>query len=85
MLWGISSSKFEILLGILIDNKLTFENHFLNIVQKVNQKLHALSRISKCIPQKKLRITVKAFVSSQFACCPLIWMPHSRQTNHKIN
>ena len=28
---------------------------------------------------------MKAFVSSQFAYCPLIWMFHSRQINHKIN
>ena len=81
----LSSSKYEELLGILIDHKLTFENHLLNIVQKVNQKLHALARISKYMPRKKLRIIMKAFVSSQFAYCPLIWMFHSRQINHKIN
>ena len=79
----LSSSKYEELLGILIDHKLTFENHLLNIVQKVNQKLQALARISKYIPRKKLRIIMKAFVSSQFAYCPLIWMFHSRQINHK--
>ena len=28
---------------------------------------------------------MKAFVSSQSAYCPLIWMFHSRQINHKIN
>ena len=81
----LSSSKSEELLGILTDHKLTFENHLLNIVQKVNQKLHALARISKYMPRKKLRIIMKAFVSSQFAYCPLIWMFHSRQINHKIN
>ena len=43
----LSSSKYEELLGILIDHKLAFENQLLNIVQKVNQKLHALARISK--------------------------------------
>ena len=80
----LSSSKYEELLSILID-QLTFENHLLNIVQKVNQKLHALARISKYMPQKKLRMILKAFVSSQFAYCPLIWMFHSRQINHKIN
>ena len=37
------------------------------------------------MPRKKLRIIMKAFVSSQFAYCPLIWMFHSRQINHKIN
>ena len=81
----LSSSNYEELLGILIDHKLTFENDPLNIVQKANQKLHALARIPKYMPQKKLRIIVKAFVSSQFAYCPLIWMFHNRQINYKIN
>ena len=81
----LSSSKYEELLGILLDNKLTFENCLLNIVNKVNQKIHALARISKQMAQKKLRITMKAFVTSQFGYCPLIWMFHSRRKNHKIN
>ena len=75
----LSSIKYDELLGVLIDHKLTFQNHLLNTVQKVNQKLHALARISKYMPQKRLRITMEAFVSSQFAYCPLIWMFHSRQ------
>ena len=37
------------------------------------------------MPQKKLRMIMKAFVSSQFAYCPLIWMFNSRQIKHKIN
>ena len=81
----LSSSKYEELLGIIIDHKLTFENHLLNIVQKVNQKLHALARIFKYMPQKKLRITMNAFISSHFAYFPLIWIFHSTQINHKVN
>ena len=46
---NLSNSKYEELLGILIVHKLTFENHLLNIVQKVYQKLHALAKISKCL------------------------------------
>ena len=68
----LSSSKYEELLGVFIDHKLTSEIHLLNIVQNINQKLHALAKISKYMPQKKLRIIMKAFVSSQFAYCPLI-------------
>ena len=33
----------------------------------------------------KLRILMKAFIESQFAYCPLIWMFHSREINNKIN
>ena len=85
--WGnqLSSSTEEELLGVLTAHKLTFENHLLNIVQNVNQKLHALARIYKYMLQKKLRITMKAFASSQFAYCLLICMFYSRQINHKIN
>ena len=62
-----------------------WKSSFISIVQNFNQKLHALARISKYMPQKKLRIIMKAFVSSQFAYCSLVWMLHSRQINHKIN
>ena len=34
----LSTSKQEELLGIIINHKLTFEDHLLNIVQKINQK-----------------------------------------------
>ena len=44
-----------------------------------------MARISNYMPQKKLRIIIKAFLSSQFTYCPPIWMFHSRKINHKIN
>ena len=78
----LSSGKYEDLFGTLTDHQLTFENHLL-LSRRL--KLHPLARISKAISQKKLRITMKAFVYSQFAYCSLIWMFHSRQKNHKIN
>ena len=81
----LNSSKYEELLGRLIHHTLIFKNHILNIFQNVNKKLHALARISKYTPQKNLRIIMKAFVSSQFAYCPLISMFHSSQINYKIN
>ena len=34
----LSSRKYEELLGILIDHKWTFEDHLLNIAQKINKK-----------------------------------------------
>ena len=81
----LSNSSCEGLLGVLIDHKLTFENLLLNIIQKVKQKLHSLARMSEYMPLKKLKITMKAFASSQFAYCPLILMFHSRQINHRIS
>ena len=59
-----SNSKYEEVLGALIDHELTFENHLLNTVLKVNQKIHVFERISKYMPRKKLRTTMEVFVSS---------------------
>ena len=34
---------------------------------------------------KQRRDIMKTFVESQFGCCPLIWIFHSRGRNNKIN
>ena len=73
------------LLGVIIDNKLNFEEHVTKLCKKANQKLHALARIAKYLNKDKLRVLMKAFIDSQFNYCPLIWMFHSRQLNNKIN
>ena len=54
-------------------------------MQKSNQKLHALARISKYMGEKKLKIMMKTFINSQFNYCPLVWMFHNRTLNNKIN
>ena len=73
------------LLGIQIDNCLTFNNHILMLCKKGNQKLHALARVSKYLKPDKLRIIMKTFIESQFNYCPLIWMFHNRTLHNKIN
>ena len=81
----ITCEKSVKLLGIRIDNKLTFNEHITNICKKVSQKLHALARVSRYIDQEKLRLILKAFIESQFSYCSLIWMFHCRSLNNKIN
>ena len=41
----LQNRKEEIILGISIDNKLTFDGHIKSIYRKAGQKLSALSRI----------------------------------------
>ena len=81
----IRNTNSEKLLGITIDSKLTFNEHVKNLCKKASQKLHALARIANYMSQEKLRIIMKAFVTSQFGYCPLVWMHHSRTLNARIN
>ena len=81
----IKYSKCEKLLGIKIDNKLSFEAHVESLCKKASQKLNALSRIALSISFEQRKITFNSFFISQFSYCPLIWMFHSRKLNNRIN
>ena len=72
--YNIESSEQQKLLGVLIDNKLTFDKHINNLCPKASQKLNALCRVSSFMSTNKKRLVMKAFISSQFSYCPLIWM-----------
>ena len=73
------------LLGIHLSNDLNLGYHVNQLCKKASKKLHALARIAKYMDINKRRILMKAFVSSQFSCCPLIWMFHSRKMENRIN
>ena len=73
------------LLGIHLNNDLNFDYHVNQLCKNASKKLHALARIAKYMDINKRRMLMKAFVSSQFSYCPLIWMFHSRKMEHRIN
>ena len=81
----IYNSTSEKLLGIKIDNKLSFNEHVTELCRKASQKLHALSRISRFMNISQRKVIMKAFIHSQFGYCPLVWMFHSRKLNNRIN
>ena len=81
----IKSSSSKKLLGVIIDNKLTFNEHVSKLCKKASNKLHALARISKYMTKDKLRTIMNAFFSSRLAYCPLIWMFLNRTLNNRIS
>ena len=81
----IEESNSVELLDIKIDTNLNFNEHFTDLCKKGNQKLHALTTISKYLNEDKLKFLMKTFIQSQFNYCPLVWMFHNRTLNNKIN
>ena len=77
----IKNSNNKKLLGINLNNRLGFDTHVANICNRVSKKLHALARISQYMNIHKRRMTMKAFIASEFGYCPLVWMFHSRKLN----
>ena len=81
----IKASKKDVLLGVRIDSDLTFKPHVTSICSKANQKLHALTRVSKYMSLQKCRILMKLFITSQFNYYIIVWMCQNRSLNNKVN
>ena len=81
----IQNRKNEKLVGVTIDNKLSFTEHVHKICDKASQKLNALAQLSGFMNLEKRRLIMKAFINSQFGYCPLIWIFHNRTLKNRIN
>ena len=81
----IKNSNNRKLLGINLNNRLGFDSHVANICSRVRKKSHALARISQYMSIHKRRMTMKAFIASEFGYCPLVWMFHGRKLNSRVN
>ena len=70
----LKHSSHEDILGVTIDNKLSFDEHIFNICKTANKKLNALSRINHYIKQNQEEILLSSFIISHFRYCSLVSM-----------
>ena len=63
-----------VLLGITIDDQLTFKTHIEYICRMAKYKLRALQRIRNYLSTEKARLLATTFINSQSYYVPLIWM-----------
>ena len=76
-------NSHEKILGVTID-KLSFDEHIINICETANKKLNALSRIIHYMKTNQKEI-LSSFIISHFSCCLLIWMFCPKKSTKKIN
>ena len=74
---NISSEQNVKLLGINLESRLSFDYHVNTVLYKANRKYHALARLWNYMSTNKGRALMKAFITSQFSYCPLVWICHS--------
>ena len=70
----IRESQNVELLGLTIDNRLTFKDHINMLCRRANYKLHALRRIRKYLTLEKSKLLYNAFINNQFNYASIIWM-----------
>ena len=69
----LENSKEEVILGITIDNKITFDSHIKSICRKAGQKLSALSRISPYLETDKKELLFKSMVKYNLIIALKLW------------
>ena len=69
----INSENSIKLLGIEIDNKLSFEQHISTLCNKASNQLNAIGRIEKLMGFKEKEVLLNSIVYSKFNYCPLFW------------
>ena len=61
-------------LGVVLDDKLKFDEHVSVLCSKVSRQINALNRVSKYLDEKCRIMVYKSFISSNFNYCPVAWM-----------
>ena len=80
----IKSSKEVTLLGITIDNKLSFSSHISKICKKAANQLNSIKRLKRHFDMDTKKHLAKTFVLSQFNYCPLVWHFCGNSNIHKM-
>ena len=71
-------------LGIAIDDKLTFNHHINNICKSTSNQLNALIRLKHLLRFEERKLLVNTFGMSKFNYCSLVWNFSSTQSLKKI-
>ena len=78
----MEKSKEQIILGVIIDNKLNFKSYISELCKKASQKIATLSRLSSYIYNSEKKLIFNKIIKSQFSYCPLVWMLCSKHQKH---
>ena len=59
---NVSQVNFQIHLGVILDVKLTFEEHLKNVFNKANKTIGLLRKLSNLLPRQALVTIYKTFI-----------------------
>ena len=86
ILWRVFEARqIETVLGIQLDNNLSFENHIKSLCSKASQKLFVLKGFSNLLDEQKKNLLFNSIIKSQFSYFPLVWMFYLGRSSSLVN
>ena len=72
------------ILGVHLDNKLSFQEHISEILKKVFAKIAALRRLKRLVPSSTVLVLYRSFVLSHFEYCNSLLIGFGKILNKKL-
>ena len=72
------------ILGVHLDNKLSFQEHINEMLKKVFAKIAALRRLKRLVPSNTLLVLYRSFVLSHFEYCNSLLIGIGKTLNKKL-
>ena len=70
---NITTDSEVTILGVTVDNKLTFNSHIKTLCTKAARQLNVLKRLNRVLDFKSRLAVYNSFIISNFNYCPLVW------------
>ena len=81
--YEIKSKNSVILLGIEIDNKLTFEKHTQDLIRNAGGQLNFMISKKRFLNQEAKRVLIESYFIANFNYCPLVWIFCNKKLTNK--
>ena len=81
----IKSSDSVKLLGVTLDNKLSFDKHIADLCKRASYSIRCLYRIRDYIDTNQSKLLFSSFIQSNFIYAPIIWMFCGKSSSQAIN
>ena len=79
----ITSKNSVSLLGLEIDDKLSFDSHIHSLIKKSAGQLNYLISKKHCLDLEARKILIESFIMANFNYCPLVWLFCSKKLTTK--
>ena len=81
---NIKISSSAKLLGVHVDDKLSFNLHITKICRSAANQLYALTRLRMFLNFEEKKTLINSYFYSSFNYCPLVWMFSSTKSLNKV-
>ena len=81
----VNSTDSITTMGVIVDNKLNFNDHIYTLCAKAGKQLNALQRLSKSLDKYSKLAIYKSFIMSNFNFCPVVWMFTSKSSLNRLD